>query len=135
MPRYLAWLKALPGKPVFVAYPAVFDFSFVYWYLTQYAGEDPFGYSAIDIKPYAMAMRCKPYRACGKQSTPPEWFDSVVHTLVALDDAIEQDSLFCNRLCANLDRVEPLSAPDLLINEESLLWSGGLSFTCSQRSS
>ena len=48
-----------------------------------------------------------------------------VHTLVALDDAIEQDSLFCNRLCANLDRVEPLSAPDLLINEESLLWSGG----------
>jgi hypothetical protein len=66
MPRYLAWLKALPGKPVFVAYPAVFDFSFVYWYLTQYAGENPFGYSAIDIKTYAMAMLRKPYRACGK---------------------------------------------------------------------
>src|SRR5213082_2454026 len=26
LPRYLAWVKALPGKPVFVAYPAGFDF-------------------------------------------------------------------------------------------------------------
>src|SRR6266540_3064661 len=25
LPRYVAWLKALPGKPVFVAYPAGFD--------------------------------------------------------------------------------------------------------------
>jgi len=117
MPRYLAWLKALPGKPVFVAYPAVFDFSFVYWYLTQYAGENPFGYSAIDIKTYAMAMMRKPYRACGKQSMPPEWFDPVAHPHVALDDAIEQGSLFCNMLCANLELVEPLSTPDLLANE------------------
>jgi len=30
MPAYVAWLKALPGKPVFVAYPAGFDFLFVY---------------------------------------------------------------------------------------------------------
>ena len=117
MPRYLAWLKALPGRLVFVAYPAVFDFSFVYWYLTQYAGENPFGYSAIDVKTYAMAMLRKPYRACGKQSMPPEWFDPVVHTHVALDDAIEQGSLFCNMLCANLELVAPLSAPDLAIDE------------------
>lgn len=27
MKNYLAWLKALPGKPVFVAYPAGFDLS------------------------------------------------------------------------------------------------------------
>ena len=32
---YVAWLKALPGKPVFVGYPAGFDFLFVYWYLTR----------------------------------------------------------------------------------------------------
>src|SRR5262245_48722134 len=30
MPRYVAWIKQLPGKPVFVAYPAGFDFLFVY---------------------------------------------------------------------------------------------------------
>ena len=38
MRRYLAWLQALPGRLVLVAYPAAFDFPFVYWYLTQYAG-------------------------------------------------------------------------------------------------
>jgi hypothetical protein len=35
MQDYLRWLKALPGKPVFVAYPAAYDFMFVYWYLTK----------------------------------------------------------------------------------------------------
>src|SRR5205807_1392533 len=28
MPEYVAWLKGLPGKPVFVAYPAAYDFMF-----------------------------------------------------------------------------------------------------------
>jgi hypothetical protein len=32
MRRYADWVGALPGKPVFVAYPAGFDFLFVYWY-------------------------------------------------------------------------------------------------------
>ncbi|HMM73040.1 MAG TPA: 3'-5' exoribonuclease, partial [Rhodocyclaceae bacterium] len=103
MTRYLAWLKALPARPVFVAYPAPFDFSFVHWYLMRFAGENPFGYSAIDIKTYAMALMRKPYRACGKRSMPAEWFDPVAHTHVALDDAIEQGSLFCNMLRANLE--------------------------------
>ena len=42
MVRYLAWLKALPGKPVFVGYPAAYDFMFIYWYLLRFAGESPF---------------------------------------------------------------------------------------------
>jgi hypothetical protein len=104
MTRYLAWVNALPGKPVFVAYPAAFDFPFVYWYLTEYTSENPFGYSVVDIKTYAMAMLRKPYRACGKKSMPPEWFDPMIHTHIALDDALEQGSLFCNMLCANLGR-------------------------------
>jgi hypothetical protein len=29
MPEYVAWLKSLPGKPVFVGYPAAYDFLFV----------------------------------------------------------------------------------------------------------
>jgi hypothetical protein len=99
--RYVAWLRAFGGRPVLVGYAVAFDFSFVYWYLTEFAGENPFGYSAIDIKTYAMALLRKPYRACGKQSMPPEWFDPVPHTHVALDDAIEQGQLFCNMLKAN----------------------------------
>ena len=39
MPRYLAWLKALPGRPTFVGYPAAYDFLFVYWYLIALSAE------------------------------------------------------------------------------------------------
>ena len=99
--RYLAWLKSLPGRPVFVAYPAAFDFPFVAWYLHRYTGENPFGYTVIDIKTYAMALLGKPYRHCGKHAMPPDWFDPMPHTHVALDDALEQGSLFCNMLRAN----------------------------------
>jgi hypothetical protein len=42
MRHYVVWLKALPGKPVFVGYPAGFDFLFVYWYLICFAGERAF---------------------------------------------------------------------------------------------
>lgn len=103
MKRYAGWLKSLPGRPVFVAYPVAFDFPFVYWYLTQFAGENPFGYAAIDIKTYAMAVLRKPYRASGKQSMPDGWIDPVPHTHIALDDAVEQGGLFCNMLRANLE--------------------------------
>jgi len=37
-----------PGKPVFVGYPAGFDFLFVYWYLIRFTGESPFSFSALD---------------------------------------------------------------------------------------
>src|ERR1043165_908348 len=30
MKRYVAWIRSLDGRPVFVAYPAGFDFLFVY---------------------------------------------------------------------------------------------------------
>src|SRR6185436_6081426 len=100
--NYLAWLKALPGKPVFVAYPAAFDFMFVYWYLIRFAGESPFSYSALDIKTYAMAVLKKPCRKSVKKQMPKHWFDPLPHTHNALEDAIEQGTLFCNMLAENL---------------------------------
>ena len=42
LPRYVAWLNSLAGRPVFVAYPAGFDFLFVYWYLIRFTGASPF---------------------------------------------------------------------------------------------
>lgn len=101
MQRYVAWLKGLPGRPVFVAYPAAFDYPFVQWYLARYAAENPFGYAVIDIKTYAMALLRLPYQLSGKRSMPAAWFDPVPHTHVALDDALEQGALFCNMLAAN----------------------------------
>jgi hypothetical protein len=102
MPRYLGWVKRLPGKPVFVAYPAGFDFLFVYWYLIRFAGESPFSFSALDIKTYAMALLGCDYRDAVKRNMPQHWFAPHKHTHVALDDAIEQGALFCNMLAERL---------------------------------
>ena len=101
MLRYLTWLRALPGKPVFVAYPAGFDFLFVYWYLIRFTGESPFSHSALDIKTYAMALMRRSFRESTKRNMPSRWFDPLPHTHVALDDAIEQGALFCNMLHDN----------------------------------
>jgi hypothetical protein len=98
MARYVAWIKTLPGKPVFVAYPAGFDFLFVYWYLMRFVGESPFSHSALDVKSFAMAVMKKDYRESTKKNMPKHWFDKMPHTHVALDDAIEQGALFCNML-------------------------------------
>src|SRR5437660_56060 len=93
MRAYLAWVKALPGKPVFVGYPAAYDFLFVYWYLIRFAGESPFSHSALDIKTFAMALLGKEYREATKRNMPRAWFGDVPHTHVALHDAIGQGIL------------------------------------------
>jgi hypothetical protein len=95
---YINWVEALPGKPVFVGYPAAFDFMFVYWYMMRFIGRSPFSFAALDIKTMAMMMLYKPYRQCTKKRMPKRWFDPIAHTHVALDDAIEQGALFCNML-------------------------------------
>ena len=101
MARYVAWIKQLKGKPVFVAYPAGFDFLFVYWYLIRFAGESPFSHSALDMKTFAMALLKTDYRDSTKRNMPKQWFDKLPHSHVALDDAIEQGALFCNMLKVN----------------------------------
>lgn len=98
MPEYVAWVESIPGRPVFVGYPVTFDFMFVYWYLTRFAGRSPFSHSGLDIKTFAMAMLRRPYRDCVKRNMPREWFPDRPHTHVALDDAIEQGLLFANML-------------------------------------
>lgn len=102
MKSYRDWLKSLPGKPVFVGYPAAFDFLFVHWYLHKFAGESPFSFMALDIKSYAMAVLKTRFRETVKNNMPNHWFDDLPHTHVALDDAIEQGALFCNILAENL---------------------------------
>ena len=101
MKNYAQWLKDLPGVPVFVGYPAAFDFIFIYWYLHTFAGECPFSYVALDIKTYAMAMLKKPFSSIKKRAIPRHLFDEDKQTHVALMDAIEQGKLFCNMLAEN----------------------------------
>jgi len=98
MRQYLEWVKSLPGKPVFVGYPAAFDFMFVQWYLVRFTGESPFSHAALDIKTYAMAVLRVPYSQTTKRNMPKRWHGPHPHTHQALDDAIEQGGLFLNML-------------------------------------
>lgn len=98
MGAYSKWLRNLPGKPVFVGYPAGFDFTFVYWYLIHFTGDSPFGFSALDIKSYTMALLGTDFKDTVKKVMDQDWFDLIPHTHIALDDAIGQGALFCNIL-------------------------------------
>jgi len=103
MAGYVAWLKALGGRTVFVGWPASWDFMWVYWYLVRFTGERPFRENAIDLRSYAMGMRRTSFQHTTRTYLPKRWFDEgLPHTHVALDDAREQGAVFCNMLQENL---------------------------------
>jgi len=105
MKDFRNWVDAVSeehnAKPVCVAYPAGFDFMFVYWYLIRFAEKSPFSFSCIDIKTYAMAVLKKGYRDSTKKGMPKRWIPEAPHTHKAVDDAIEQGKLFMNILREN----------------------------------
>jgi len=103
MRAYAKWLKSLPGKQVFVGYPASFDFTFISWYLNKFVGSNPFSYLALDIKSYAMAVMKKPFYSVTKKTMPKKWVDENKKSHIALQDAIEQGALFCNMLSDNIN--------------------------------
>lgn len=88
--------EATAVTPVFVGYPAGFDFLFVYWYLIKFTGKSPFSFSALDIKTYAMAVLGCDYRAVNKRTLARFAEPGLKHTHVAVDDAIEQGFLYLN---------------------------------------
>ena len=95
MRSFVAWVDSLGGKPVFVGYPATFDFGFVYWYMLRFVGRSPFSFSGLDIKSYAMAKLGMSFRQTVERNFPSRWLqDLPEHTHVAVDDAIEQGLLF-----------------------------------------
>lgn len=63
MKRFADWLKGLVRGDetlVFVGFNAPFDWSFVNHYFHLFIGENPFGFSALDIKAYYMgATACQ----------------------------------------------------------------------------
>ena len=97
MGEYAAWLDGLVAGTetclVFVGYPAVFDFSFVHWYMVHFLGRDPFGFYALDLKTYAMAALGTRFVETVKSNMPQEWLNRA-HSHIALADAIEQGELF-----------------------------------------
>ncbi|MEX0870786.1 MAG: 3'-5' exoribonuclease [Aquisalimonadaceae bacterium] len=109
MKDYLEWLRALDGRPVFVGFPASFDFPFINYYLHRFTGEAPFATSALDITSYAMAvLQHSSFSRTSREKFPGHWFEAgLKQEHVALDDAIQQGLLFMNMYRENQARGFP----------------------------
>ena len=104
MREYDTWVREMASaagqraKPVFVAYPAGYDWTFVYWYLIRFVGESPFGFQALDMKSFAMAVLGTEFRKTTKRRFPKPWKNGGEHSHVAVQDAIEQGRIFVKML-------------------------------------
>lgn len=106
MKEYVDWLMTLPGKVVFVGYPATYDFMWMYWYMMKFVGNCPFKFQGLDAKTYACAILKIPFRAASKSNMPKKWFDqSLKHSHLAVDDAREQGIMFARMRSQNLKNV------------------------------
>lgn len=90
--------------PVFVAYPAGFDFTFIYYYLHRFVGESVFSFSALDLKSLAMGM-LGTYFTSKQDTYPEEWTSPLPHTHNALEDALTQGDRFMRMLKWRNERI------------------------------
>ena len=94
------WVTALAGRarPILVAYPLSFDWSFLYWYYPRFSSAgSPFNHSqCFDIKTAFAVKAHIPIAAAGRKRLIPNLRSNGIHTHNALDDAIEQAQVFAN---------------------------------------
>ncbi len=88
------------ARPVYVAYPLGFDWSFTHWYFEHYLGpkSDPFGFSnAFDIKTLFSVKSGRALLGSTKKNMPKSVKNvETPHTHNAKDDAVGQGELFAN---------------------------------------
>lgn len=99
MREALDWVQrvATNGKPVLVAYPLSFDWSWLYWYFIRFCSESPFNYSrCFDIKTAFAVKAHLPIADAGRSRMEFTLRPDRSHTHHALDDAIEQAEIFAN---------------------------------------
>src|ERR1700733_6812807 len=92
------WIKSIAGsgRPVLVAYPLSFDWSWLYWYFIRFSAHgSPFGYSGcFDIKTAVALKRHIPISEASRLKLSPFLQSGHAHTHNALDDAAEQAEIF-----------------------------------------
>jgi hypothetical protein len=92
------WVKKVAGndRPVFVGFPAPFDWLFMYWYFVAFAsGGSPFEFSAVlDMKTMFQQKAKVVTSAAGLNDLPASLRSSRPHTHNALDDAVQQADIF-----------------------------------------
>ena len=97
MKKFSDWIAKVSGtrKPVFVAYPVTFDWSFVNYYFYKYISLNPFGVSGIDIKSVWIGKTNTKWHSIEiddiKKSLGLEY---LLHTHNALDDPKAQSIVF-----------------------------------------
>jgi len=86
------------GKPVLVAYPLSFDWSWLYWYFIRFSSQgSPFEYSrCFDIKTALAVKGHIPIAEAGRSKLQVKLRPRRAHTHHAIDDAIEQAEIFAN---------------------------------------
>lgn len=104
--EFAEWVREVAGDktPVAVAWPASWDWAFIYYYFKRFDVPSPFGHSALDAKSlwFAYTLR-KDGRSWAsgrtyKSDVPMEWKGGAKHTHDGLDDAIEQGRIFIHLL-------------------------------------
>jgi len=103
MADFKAWiLEQSEGRiPVFVGFNACFDWSFVNWYFYRFLGENPFGYTALDIKSYYMGRLGSSWEETKSSRMLEVFRPSSQNAHNALDDARSQASTFAKLLRAS----------------------------------
>lgn len=95
-----SWINANAerGKPVLVAYPLSFDWTWLYWYFVRFCElGSPFDYSrCFDIKTAVAVKAGIPISSAGRSRLDVALSSSRAHTHHAVDDAIEQAEIFAN---------------------------------------
>lgn len=94
------WVRSIAGdgRPILVAYPLSFDWSFLYWYFIRFsASGSPFNHSqCFDVKTAFAVKAHIPVALAGRRRLTPNLRTNGVHTHNALEDAIEQAEVFAN---------------------------------------
>jgi DNA polymerase III epsilon subunit-like protein len=94
------WIQQFSGagKPVLVAYPLSFDWTWLYWYFIQYSKRgSPFGHSrCFDLKTAVAVKTGRTISSSSRAKLPVQFTSARPHTHHAVDDAIEQAEIFAN---------------------------------------
>ena len=103
--EWICLVKKAEMKVIFVGLNAPFDWSFINYYFHKYLGDNPFGYTAIDIKAYYMGLTGCSW-AETKSSRMSAKFQPISYpSHNALDDARFQAELFSLMLKKHQTRV------------------------------
>ena len=108
MADYVAWIRGLPVRAVFVAHPLAFDGIWIDWYLRRftglrlvcgpYGGEELFLGAGLDLPSLLMGVEGWELGQCRRENYPADWSGGHTHTHRAIDDALGYANVLGNAL-------------------------------------